>query len=104
MLSALKRYRHQMDFSPFPLPGETTPLVKKMIGQGPMTSTRQIRSIVQTCFDFAIDRLLKDGFSEDAEQMKAATVHWLYAILGSQKMLNTDRESMYVMMPVIALA
>lgn len=77
MLTGLKRYRQSLNLSPLPFPGETTPLLSKFKGQGAINSTRHIRAIVQQCFDTTIARLLKDGFSEEAEQLKAATVHWL---------------------------
>ena len=41
------------------------------------TSTRQIRSIVQLCFDTAYSRMKKDGLEEDAIELQTATVHWL---------------------------
>jgi site-specific recombinase XerD len=77
MLSALKRYRVSRNLSPLPYLGETTPLIIAANGKEPITSTRQIRIIVQQCFDTTINRLVHDGFSEEAEQLKAATVHWL---------------------------
>lgn len=77
MLSALKRYRHSLNLSELPYPGENTPLLSKTRGRGPITSTRQIRSIVQVCFDRAIAHLQKDDFKHEAEQLSAATVHWL---------------------------
>ncbi len=77
MLAALRRYRQSLGLTPLPYPGETTPLLPKIRGQGPINSTRQIRSIVQSCFDASISRLISDGFAEEAEQLKAATVHWL---------------------------
>lgn len=77
MLAALKRYRLSLGLSTFPTSGEIRPLLNKSSGQGPITSTRQIRKIVQHCFDEAIYRLIQDGFKEDAEQLMAATVHWL---------------------------
>lgn len=77
MLQALKRYRSSLGLSPLPTAGETTPLIINSKTRQPLTSTRQIRSIVQTCFNQAIERMLQDGFAEDAEQLKAATVHWL---------------------------
>ena len=42
-----------------------------------MTSTRQIRAVVQACFDKAILQLQEDGFVEEAAQLSSATVHWL---------------------------
>jgi site-specific recombinase XerD len=77
MLSALKRYRVSRNLSPLPYPAETTPLIIATNGKEPITSTRQIRMIVQQCFDATRDRLIQDGFQEEAEQLKAATVHWL---------------------------
>lgn len=77
MLKALRRYRASLGLSQLPTAGETTPLISKTRGFGPITSTRQIRSIVQQCFDATIDRLKIDGFSDEAEQLAAATVHWL---------------------------
>lgn len=77
MLAALKRYRGFLGLSPLPSPGETTPLVHKTRGKGGINSTRQIRNIVKYCFDASIMRMNKDGFDQDAELLKAATVHWL---------------------------
>ena len=77
MLTALKRYRKKQGLSLLPSVGENQPLLFKIKGKGPISSTRQIRHIVQTCFNAAIDRMMQDGFTEDAEQLKSATVHWL---------------------------
>jgi len=77
MIAALKRYRQSLGLSPLPARGEITPLLSKSQGKGSITSTRHIRWIVQSCFDNAIERMLTDGFKEEAEQLKAATVHWL---------------------------
>jgi site-specific recombinase XerD len=77
MLEALKRYRVHLQLSSLPSPGESTPLIIKAIGKGPVQGTRHIRKIVQFCFDKTIERLHKDGFNEDAEMIMAATVHWL---------------------------
>lgn len=77
MLAALKRYRQSLNLHPLPYPGESRPLVMKFKGQGAINSTRQIRYIVQHCFDAAIERLIRDNHSTEAEQLKAATVHWL---------------------------
>jgi len=77
MLAALKRYRQFSGLSPLPAPGESVPLIPKTRGRGAINSTRQIRNIVQRCFDATVERLFKDGFDQDAELLKAATVHWL---------------------------
>lgn len=77
MLEALKRYRLSLGLSSLPSPGETTPLLPKAVGKGPIEGTRHIRKIVQHCFDQATEQLKSDGFSDDADILMAATVHWL---------------------------
>lgn len=77
MLEALKRYRINMGLTSLPSPGESTPLIPKALGKGPIEGARHIRKIVQNCFDKTIEHLKKDGFIEDAEMLMAATVHWL---------------------------
>lgn len=77
MLKALKRWRSYLDLSSLPTPNDHNPLLPKQIGKGPMTSTRAIRTIVQTCFDDAIKQLNKDKLHDEAEILRTATVHWL---------------------------
>lgn len=77
MLEALKRYRISLGLSSLPSPGESTSLIPKALGKGPIEGTRHIRKVVQLCFDKTMERLKTDGFIEDAESLMAATVHWL---------------------------
>ncbi len=77
MLTALKRYRNSRELPPLPSPGEQTPLVHNLRGNGPVTSDRQIRFIVQGCFDKAIERMISEGFIDEAKMLQEATVHWL---------------------------
>ncbi len=77
MLRALTRYRQFRDLPPFPTVAENTPLVPKNRGHGSMTSSRQIRNIVQFCFDLTYQRMCDDGMKADAEDLRVATVHWL---------------------------
>lgn len=77
MLEALKRWRKHLKLSPLPSVADSAPLLLKNIGKGPITSATYIRTVVQKCFDQAIEDLQKDGFSEEAESLLAATVHWL---------------------------
>lgn len=77
MLYALKRYRTSRGLSELPSPGDHQPLINKNKGHGGITSTRQIRGIVQRCFDSASENLRKDGRADEASQLDAATVHWL---------------------------
>ncbi|WP_232819379.1 tyrosine-type recombinase/integrase [Saccharospirillum mangrovi] len=77
MLLSLRRFRAFLGQTPLPLPGESAPLIPKVRGKGGITSTRQIRFIVQECFDLAIERLRTQGEIEEADALQAATVHWL---------------------------
>ena len=77
MLNALQRYRKWLDLPALPHPGEPTSLITKIHGNGPVTSTRQIRNLVQMCFDGAYANLVAKGQAEEATELKAATVHWL---------------------------
>lgn len=77
MLAALKRYRLSLGLSALPTPGDTYPLIPKVLGNGAIADTRQIRNIVQHCFDRAIKRLQQDNFLEEADMLLSATVHWL---------------------------
>ncbi|TLX48190.1 integrase [Pseudoalteromonas phenolica] len=75
-LEYLKRYRIHRGFEPLPRADDPSPILHKLRGQGGM-NVRQIRRIVQESFDLAIEKLEKDGFEDESEQLKAATSHWL---------------------------
>jgi len=92
MLDALRRYRISRGMPPLPQPGEATPLIHKTRGNGGITSTRQIRGIVQQCFDIAEEKLRSDGFMEEAERLSAATVHWLRHTGISEDVKHRPRE------------
>jgi len=77
MLKALKRWRHHRGLALLPFPNDDTPLVPKERGPGPMSSTNQIRNIVQYCFDQAVSRMKEEGLEEESGELKSATVHWL---------------------------
>jgi site-specific recombinase XerD len=92
MLVALKRYRKSRGLPALPGPGESTPLIHKTRGKGGITSTRQIRGIVQKCFDTAADKMRQEGFEEDAERLSDATVHWLRHTGISEDVKHRPRE------------
>ena len=92
MLSALKRYRHSRGLAALPAPGEASPLVHKTRGKGGLTSTRQIRGIVQKCFDTAAATMRAEGFCEDADRLALATVHWLRHTGISEDVKHRPRE------------
>lgn len=92
MLSALKHYRRGLGLSDLPSRGETTMLINKTAGHGPIRSTRQIRSIVQACFDTAFARMVQDGLHDEALELKTATVHWLRHTGISEDVKHRPRE------------
>ncbi len=92
MLEALKRYRLSRSLPGLPAPGESTPLIHKTRGKGGIGSTRQIRGIVQKCFDQAAQKMRDNGFVEDAERLGAATVHWLRHTGISEDVKHRPRE------------
>jgi len=92
MLDALKRYRESRGLPALPVPGEATPLIHKTRGIGGISSTRQIRGIVQKCFDTAEARMRAEGFNEEAERLSAATVHWLRHTGISEDVKHRPRE------------
>ncbi len=77
MLVALKRWRKFLGLTVLPSPADDSPLIPVHRGKGSLSNTTHIRSIVQTCFDHAIQRLAQDGNSEESELLMDATVHWL---------------------------
>lgn len=92
VLNALKRYRVSMGLTALPSVSDDGYLIPKLQGKGPITSTRQIRTLVQYCFDEAMGRLKCDGFVEEADQMAAATVHWLRHTGISEDVKHRPRE------------
>lgn len=92
MLEAVKRYRLSRGLPRLPMPGESTPLIHKTRGKGGISSTRQIRGIVQKCFDQAALKMRENGFVEDAERLGAATVHWLRHTGISEDVKHRPRE------------
>jgi len=92
MIKTLKRYRKYLGLPVLPYPDEKTPLISKNLGKGSITSTRQIRQIVQACFDAAFDRMHADGLEDDALDLKTATVHWLRHTGISEDVKSRPRE------------
>lgn len=77
MLASLARWRSFLGLSPLPSPADNSPLIPKIRGSGPMSDTAPIRRLVQLCFDLAEERLRRQGQVEEADNLAAATVHWL---------------------------
>lgn len=77
MLDSLIRWRGFLGLTPLPSPADNTPLLPKIRGNGPMSDTAPIRRIIQHCFDLAGEELRRKGHADEADNLAAATVHWL---------------------------
>lgn len=77
MLKALKHWRQHLGLTSLPSPADNSPLLPRTKGKGPISNSSYIRKIVQRCFDRAMSALNQDGFTEEAESLIEATVHWL---------------------------
>lgn len=76
MLAILKRYRLSRNLPSLPAREETTPLLHRQRGRGGL-GTRQIRNLVQECFNHAIYSLEQADKMDEAQDLASATVHWL---------------------------
>lgn len=75
-LDYLKRYRLSRGLPALPYPGEQSPLVEKIRGQGSMTA-RHLSRLVQEVFDEAYLKM-KTRLGEDAaRKLQEASTHWL---------------------------
>ncbi|MBA4697150.1 MAG: tyrosine-type recombinase/integrase [Legionella sp.] len=77
MLESLMRWRRFLALTPLPSPADNTPLIPKIRGTGPISDPVPIRRLVQYCFDLATENLRQAGQQEEADNLMAATVHWL---------------------------
>lgn len=77
MLASLTRWRLHLGLTPLPSPADNSPLIPRIRGNGPMSDTAPLRRIVQQCFDLAEQQLRRQGLIEEADNITAATVHWL---------------------------
>lgn len=77
MLSQLIRWRRFLGLPDLPSPSDTSPLLPKIRGNGPIYDTAPIRRIIQHCFDLASQQLRLQQLTEEADNLEVATVHWL---------------------------
>lgn len=76
-VAALARYRISRNLHPYPSYNEDEPLITRIRGTGGVTSDRNIRNIVQRCFNRTKMELMHSGYDEDARTLHDATAHWL---------------------------
>ncbi|MDU8351396.1 site-specific integrase [Pseudomonas syringae pv. actinidiae] len=95
-IAVLARYRVSRNLHPYPSFNDEEPLIHKIRGTGSVTSDRQIRKVVQSCFDSAKRRLMDDGHVQDAHTLYEATVHWLRHTGISEDLNANDRPLAHV--------
>jgi site-specific recombinase XerD len=91
MLEALSQYRKSIGLMSLPAINDQTPLVPKIKGEGGLAA-RQIRQLVSEVFDQAYMSLIKDGYVDQAQSLKQATVHWLRHTAISEDVLHRPAE------------
>lgn len=77
MLQSLIRWRQFLGLTPLPSPADNSPLIPRLRGSGPMSDTAPIRRLIQHCFDLAAAQLRQAQQMTEADNLSAATVHWL---------------------------
>jgi site-specific recombinase XerD len=77
MLKSLIRWRQFLGLTPLPSPADNSPLIPRLRGSGPMSDTAPIRRLIQHCFDLAAAQLRQAQQMTEADNLSAATVHWL---------------------------
>lgn len=97
LMVELARYRRELSYPPYPVPGESTPLLLP-IGGKPRPMTRGgIHEIVKRVFVMTSERLRQRGpeFAPRAERVLQASAHWLRHTAGTH-MANNDVDLRHV--------
>lgn len=85
LMVELTRYRRENGLSPFPLPGDPTPLLLPIGGkQRPLTRSA-VHLIVKEVFERAAKRIQERGpdYASGAQVLRASSAHWLRHTAGS---------------------
>lgn len=97
LMVELARYRRELGHAPYPVHGESTPLVLP-IGGKPRSMTRGgVHEIFKVIFAKTADRLIQRGpeYAPAAARMSLASAHWLRHTAGSH-MANNDVDLRHV--------
>lgn len=97
LMLELGRYRRELGCSPFPTPGEATPLLLPIGGKPKPMSRGGIHEILKDVFAKTADRLRQRGpdYEAAALRMMQASAHWLRHTAGSH-MANNDVDLRHV--------
>lgn len=108
-LHYLQRYRQSRGLDGLPAVKESSPLLQPIRKHSPGLQARMITVLAQEAFDRASEKMLLDGFKDDAKTLLATSTHWLRhtgasmdvdsralkdlsADLGHGKLSTTDKE------------
>lgn len=91
LMVELARYRRELGYTPYPTPGEATPLLLPIGGKPRAMSRGGIHEIFKKVFETTADRLRQRGpeFEAAAIRLLQASAHWLRHTAGSH-MANSD--------------
>jgi len=85
LMVELARYRREMGLTPFPLQGESTPLLLPIGGKHRSMSRGAVHELVKSVFEKTAERLKHRGSEMEAkaERVMQASAHWLRHTAGS---------------------
>ena len=85
LMVEVARYRRENGLSPFPSPGEETPLLLPIGGKNRPLTRAAVHAIVKETFRRTADRLRQqgDGGQHRADHVERASAHWLRHTAGS---------------------
>lgn len=97
LMVELARYRRQLSYPPYPVPGESTPLLLPIGGKPRPMSRGGIHEIIKRVFVMTSERLCRRGpeFAPDAQRILRASAHWLRHTAGTH-MANNDVDLRHV--------
>lgn len=90
LMVELVRYRRELSYPPYPVPGESTPLLLPIGGKPRAMSRGGIHEIFKDIFAKTASRLLQRGLEHEADAARVlqASAHWLRHTAGSHMANN----------------
>lgn len=84
-MDELQRYRREMGLIPFPMEGESTPLLLPIGGRKQALTRSAIHSILKKVFTNTAERLKAKGpdYANRVARLEAASAHWMRHTAGS---------------------
>lgn len=97
LMVELARYRRENGLEPFPMPGESTPLLLPVSGQRRSLTRSAVHLIVKEVFERAAQRVEARGeaFHARAQLLRSGSAHWLRHTAGSN-MTEGEMDLRYV--------